>query len=97
MHLVPAERDQANNVLRYSEVIVNSDGSFALTNLAPGRYFIVSRIKPETAAAVRSRDLAWDATARAKLRTAAEAANNIVELKPCQRLADYSLKLQPIP
>lgn len=97
VHLVPAEREQANNVLRYSEAIVNSDGSFALTNLAPGKYFIVSRIKPETAATVRHRDLAWDAAARAKLRTAAESANIIVELKPCQRQADYSLKLQPIP
>jgi hypothetical protein len=97
VHLVPAEREQANNVLRYSEAIVNSDGRFALTNLAPGRYLIVSRIKPETVATARSRDLAWDAAARTKLRIAAEAANTVVELKPCQRLTDYSLKLQPIP
>jgi hypothetical protein len=97
VHLVPAEREQANNVLRYSEAIVNSDGSFTLTKLAPGRYLIVSRIKPETVATARSRDLAWDAAARTKLRTAAETANTVVELKPCQRLTDYSLKLQPIP
>jgi hypothetical protein len=97
VHLVPVERDQANNVLRYSEAIVNSDGTFALTNLAPGKYFIVSRIKPETAATVRHRDLAWDDAARAKLRTAAEGANTNVELKPCQHQTDYSLKLQPIP
>ena len=105
VHLIPAEREQANNVLRYSEAAVNSDGSFALTNLAPGRYFIVSRIATETAAgprsdnpaAVRHRELAWNAAPRAKLRTAAEAANIVVELKPCQRLNDYSLKLQPIP
>ncbi len=97
VHLVPAEREHANNVLRYGEAAVNSDGSFALTNLAPGRYLIVSRIKAETAAGARSRDLAWDAAARAKLRTAAEAANVVVELNPCQRLNDYSLSLQPIP
>jgi len=97
VHLVPAEREHANNVLRYRETTVNSDGSFALTNLAPGRYLIVSRIKPETAANTRERELAWDAAARAKLRTAAEAAKVEVELKPCQRLADYSLNLQPVP
>ena len=97
VHLVPAEREQANNVLRYSEALVNANGNFALTNLAPGRYFIVSRIKEDSAADVRPRELAWDAGARAKLRAAAEAANIVVELKPCQRLADYSLKLQPIP
>lgn len=97
VHLVPAEREHANNVLRYGETTVQSDGSFALTNLAPGRYLIVSRIKAETAANARERELAWDAAARAKLRTAAEAANVVVELKPCQRLKDYSLNLQPIP
>jgi len=97
VHLVPVEREHAHNVLRYSEAAVNSDGSFALTNLAPGRYLIVSRIKPETAAAARPRDLAWDAAARARLRTAAEGANVVVELKPCERMVDYSLNLQPIP
>jgi hypothetical protein len=97
VHLVPAEREQANNVLRYREAIVNIDSTFALTNLAPGKYFIVSRVTAETATTVRHGDLAWDAAARAKLRTAAEGANTTVELKPCQRQADYSLKLQPIP
>ena len=97
VHLVPAEREHANNVLRYGETPVNTDGSFALTNLAPGRYLIVSRIKPETAANTRERELAWDAAVRAKLRTAAEAARVEIELKPCERLADYSLKLQPVP
>ncbi|MBC8029247.1 MAG: carboxypeptidase regulatory-like domain-containing protein [Pyrinomonadaceae bacterium] len=97
VHLVPAEREQANNVLRYSESIVNSDATFAFNNIEPGRYLIVTRVKPETAATVRQRDVAWDAAARARLRTGAEAANTVVELKPCQRLADYSLKLQPIP
>jgi hypothetical protein len=93
VHLVPAERDQANNVLRYSETPVNRDATFAFTNIAPGRYFIISRIKPpaETAAA-RPRDVAWDAAARTKLRTEAEKANTVVDLKPCQAMVDYQLK-----
>ena len=41
IHLVPADREQANDVLRYSETMVMSDGSFAFSNIAPGRYFIV--------------------------------------------------------
>ena len=98
VHLVPAEREQANNVLRYSETAVNNDGTFVLANIAPGRYLIVSRIKPagETAG-TRERALAWDTTARTKLRTDAEAANTIIELKPCQQMIDYSLKIQPVP
>ena len=38
---------------------------------------------------------AWDAGSRAKLRREAEAANTSVELQPCQRLSDYSLRYAP--
>lgn len=94
VHLIPEERERADNVLRYSETLVSSDGSFTLTNLAPGRYFIVARIEPlsETQSTL-PRPSAWDSTARIKLRREAEAANKVVELKPCQQLVDYSLAL----
>lgn len=82
MYLVPVEREQANNVLRYSETFVRSDGSFAFTNLAPGRYFVPARVEAPTGTETSPRPLAWDAAARAKLRREAEAANTIVELKP---------------
>jgi hypothetical protein len=88
VHLVPADREQANDVLRYSETMITSDGSFAFSNLAPGRYFIVSRIEPGAETAGIS---AWDPAARAKLRQEAEAAKVVIELKPCQRLKDYAL------
>ena len=95
VHLVPAEREQANDVLRYSETMIMSDGSFAFSNIAPGRYFIVSRVEPgaETPGTA-SRSSAWDPTARAKLRQEAEAAKVVVELKPCQRLSDYALAVK---
>jgi hypothetical protein len=93
VHLVPVEREQANNVLRYSETFVKSDGTFALTNLAPGRYFILSRVEAPTAPDVSPRPIAWDAAARTKLRSEAEAAKTIVELKPCEQKTDYELKI----
>jgi hypothetical protein len=93
VYLVPVEREQANNVLRYSETFVKSDGSFALTNLAPGRYFIVSRVETPAPSDVSPRPIAWDAAARAKLRLEAEAAKAIVELKPCEQKTDYELKI----
>ena len=95
VHLVPADREQANDVLRYSETRVMSDGSFAFSNIAPGRYLIVSRVEPgaETPATL-PRASAWDPAARAKLRQEAEAAKVVVELKPCQRLKDYVLALK---
>jgi hypothetical protein len=93
VYLVPAERELANNVLRYSETFVKSDSSFALENLAPGRYFILSRVEPPNDPDTLPRPIAWDAAARTRLRREAEAANAIIELKPCQQVVDYELKM----
>lgn len=92
VHLVPVDREQANNILRYSETVVKSDGSLSLTNIAPGHYFVLPRIEPASEPGITARPVAWAPIARAKLRREAEAANIIVELKPCQRLVDYALK-----
>ncbi len=92
VHLVPIDREQANNVLRYGETIVKSDGSFALRTVAPGRYFILPRVEGAVSSDTWRRPISWDATTRLKLRHEAETTNTIVELKPCQRVIDYDLK-----
>src|SRR5262249_43288628 len=95
IHLVPAEREDANNVLRYSETLVGSDGSFAFANLAPGRYFLAAVREPvEEKAPTLRRPPAFDPTLRAKVRREAETANVVVELKPCQQMVDYKLPLK---
>jgi hypothetical protein len=92
VHLVPAEKDSADDVLRYAEVKTASDGAFALANLAPGKYWIVTRLVDE-ASSQAPRRAAWDAAEREKLRKEAEAANALIELQACQRVKDYALKL----
>lgn len=92
VHLVPVETVQANNVLRYSDTLVRRDGSFGFTNLAPGRYFILSRVEAPNETDTSPRPIAWDPVARVKLRREAEAAKTEVELKPCQAVGDYQLK-----
>ena len=92
VHLVPAEPEQANNVLRYGEAVVKRDGSFALTNIAPGRYFVLLRVEAPAETDAPPRPIAWDPTARIKLRREAAAAKTGVELKPCERVVDYTLK-----
>jgi hypothetical protein len=92
VHLVPVEAVQANNVLRYNDTLVRRDGSFGFTNLAPGRYFILSRVEVLNETDPSPRPIAWDPVARVKLRREAEAAKTEVELKPCQAVVDYSLK-----
>src|SRR5205807_10000988 len=43
VHLVPAESEAADDVLRYFEAEVAADGGFSLPNLAPGKYWLVAR------------------------------------------------------
>ena len=93
VYLVPAERERAEDVLRYSEATAASDGVFSFQNLAPGRYWLIARSVPETETPERTpRPLAWDADTRVKLRREAEAANTAIELQPCQRAVDYALR-----
>ena len=41
--LFPAETDAAENLLRFHHVNTNNDGSFSLRNIAPGKYFLISK------------------------------------------------------
>jgi hypothetical protein len=92
VYLVPQERERAEDVLRYTEAAIERDGTFTLANLAPGRYFIIASPAPDADPLERPpRPLAWETAARAKLRREAEAANAPLELKPCQRIVDYTL------
>lgn len=90
-YLVPTERERVDDILRYAETNINADGSFTVASLAPGRYWIALRPAPQSESIQSPRMLAWDEEARKALRREAEAAANAVELKPCQRLADYQL------
>lgn len=91
IHLIPAEPTASDDVLRYRELVTEKDGSFAFNHLAPGKYRLLTRSIPDTEKD-KPRPAAFDSTERIKLRKEAEAANNELELKPCQRINDYVLK-----
>ncbi len=93
IHLLPAEPAAADNLFRYAETLVASNGTFSFQHLAPGKYWLATRPIPETEPAdAAPRPLAWDATERAKLRKQAATAKLEVELKPCQRMADFVVR-----
>ncbi|HVF27922.1 MAG TPA: carboxypeptidase-like regulatory domain-containing protein [Pyrinomonadaceae bacterium] len=92
VHLVPSERERADDALRYASSSVAVDGSFALTNLAPGRYWLLVAAAESDLPESRLHATAWDAEARSKLRRDAEAAANTIDLQPCQRINDFTLK-----
>jgi hypothetical protein len=91
--IVPAERSDADNVLRYTQTGMRPDGRFSFPGLAPGRYWLLARPLSgnETSASLASPS-AWPAAERAELRREAEAANMVIELQPCQRVSDYTLR-----
>src|SRR5207302_671295 len=87
VYLVPAEREHADDVLRFAEAPV-LEGKFALGNLAPGRYWLMARpITEDEIKTAMMRPRAWDSEARAKLRREAEATQVTIDLQPCQRLS----------
>jgi Carboxypeptidase regulatory-like domain len=96
VHLVPAEPEMADDSLRFAEAAVQSDGAFTLNNAAPGRYRLVARQASEEEANEKSpRPRAWNVSSRASLVRDAETLNVSIELKPCQRIADYQLRYTP--
>jgi len=95
VHLVPAERERAEETAFYYEATPQPDGSFALSHLAPGRYFLF--VRPTDAAEFPPRPAAWDADSRARLRREGETTGLALDLQPCQRAADLAPRYPPAP
>ncbi len=96
VYLVPAEPEKAQDILRYFGLLIDAEGSFALNNLAPGRYWAIAKAAAQNEANFLSKLRLPDETeSRAKLRHEAEAAKIETELKPCQNVIDYQLPLEP--
>ena len=97
VHLVPAEPEAADDVLRYFENEVAADGAFSLTNLAPGKYWLVGReLSDEEQGEVDHKPLAWDAGGRVGLRFEGEATKKVITLTQCQRVEDFRLNYAPL-
>lgn len=95
VHLIPAEKEKAEDVLRFFSVAVDAERKFVLSNVSPGRYLafasVVADNESTAMAKIRFPD---EVEARAKLRLQAQAAKTEIELKPCQNLIDYQLLLK---
>jgi hypothetical protein len=89
VYLMPAEPDKVDDVLRYFVSSIGEDKTFAFNNVPPGKYLTVTDAQAFSSAKLR---LPESAPTRTKLRRAAEAKKNAIELKPCQNLSDFELK-----
>jgi len=92
VYLSPAEPDKAEDIVRYFVSLAAEDGSFALTNLPPGRYWVTGAAAGDSDSNMMSKLRLPDETElRAKLRRDGEAAKLQIEFKPCQNVSDYHL------
>ncbi len=89
VYLIPTERERLDDVLRYSVGTANQEGAFQLTNLAPGKYWVLVSSEAAT-----EKNKFWLPADRAKLRRLAESLNQMVELTACQRLVNYELQFK---
>src|SRR5262249_47155988 len=93
VHLVPADSALAEDLLRYYETPMRNDGTFIFKQLAPGKYYLLSRPVAEDESYERpARPLAWEQAERVKLRGEAEVLKHEVELQPCQAQKDIVLR-----
>ena len=98
VYLIPAEKDQGDNVLRYFTAPVKDDGTFIVNNLPPGTYWALPRQNNDREAQVVSKlRLPEGAEDRAKLRRDGEALKANIELKPCEDMGDYQLPFSVSP
>jgi Carboxypeptidase regulatory-like domain len=91
IYIVPAERPDGDNPLRFFEDAVASDGTFVIGNIAPGRYWLLARpAEPIDEKTMKSPRV--DNDFRAKLLKEAAAANKEIAFKPCERTVDYEFR-----
>ncbi|HET6976337.1 MAG TPA: carboxypeptidase-like regulatory domain-containing protein [Pyrinomonadaceae bacterium] len=91
VYLVPAEKEKSDEVLRFYGSPVTPEGKITLNNLAPGRYWLLAR--PSLEGGLTKLRIPDETDIRAKLRREAEAGKTEIELKPCQNIINYQLKL----
>lgn len=96
VYLVPAEREKANDVLRFFTTPVDRNGSFEMNNIAPGHYWVLPKTDGEDPAAAVSAKIRQphESETRAQLRREAEAVKTEIEIKPCQSVENYKVSRQ---
>jgi hypothetical protein len=93
VYLVPAEKEAAEDPLRFYGTAVAEDGKVGLDHVAPGKYLVLAREPVSESPLTKLRSP--DATAlRAKLRREAEAVKAEIELKPCQKVSDFKVRFR---
>ncbi|MGZ5480351.1 MAG: carboxypeptidase-like regulatory domain-containing protein [Pyrinomonadaceae bacterium] len=93
LYLLPAEKENATNLLRYFEARVESGGAFNIRNVVPGDYLIHARaVEGDTPRMISIRE---DPDLRTAIAREAAKAMQSVTLKACERLENYEFAYPP--
>jgi hypothetical protein len=68
-----------------------ADGMFGFNNIAPGKYWLLTKPAVEE----HERPAAWDPIVRAKLRREAASGKKEIELQPCQQVKNLEVRFIP--
>ncbi len=91
IYLVPTERENSDNPLRFFEDAVAGDGTFAVGNIAPGKYWLVTELA-ERVDANTIKSPRVDGDYRAKVVHDASTLDQQISFKPCERAVDYEFR-----
>ena len=72
-------------------MITGADGMFGFNNIAPGKYWLLTKPAVEE----HERPAAWDPIERAKLRREAASGKKEIELQPCQQVKNLEAQFVP--
>jgi hypothetical protein len=96
VYLVPTERENAENILRFFESAVETDASFVISNIAPGRYWIIARFADD-GDPTRVKPIRQETALRTRVIHEAAALKKEIAFKPCERTVDYDLPYSTLP
>jgi hypothetical protein len=95
VYLSPAEPDKTEDIVRYFASLTAEDGTFTLTNLPPGHYWMTAATASDSDSNMMSKLRLPDETElRAKVRRDGETSKRQIEFKSCQNVNDYHLPLK---
>ena len=91
VYLMPAEKENASNLVRYFETRSEPDGRFELRNIPPGEYLAAATsIDEDRPPGFLIRQ---DSNLRAKVIRDAQKSNQTITVKPCERIENFELPI----
>jgi hypothetical protein len=96
LYLVPDDLDRQQNPSTFVESVADKDGAFEIRRIPPGKYKVVPQPDPsDKDKAGPVKPAIWDMALRKRLINRARDVTDVLELKTCGSVTDYSVTYDP--